>query len=724
MIISVEAQTQRADSLVVVRASGLNPGDPLTASDLQSAIRRIYATGLFSRITADTYRIADGVRVVLRVTEFARLKAKGVHFIGNHKITTKDLNKRLAAKDKELLTEARIFEWTQQVSDLYKDKGFILSKVQSQQTPPDARGEAEMNFFIEEGENIRIRSIRINGAKAVPEGKVLAKMANKKACWPLRRGLYKDDEFKKDLDRIIDFYKEKGLLDAKVLDYDLRHEAGWANITINVSEGIKYYYGGLSLAGESVLTQQQLEPVLRMKTGQVYNQKRVNLALSELSAQYAEQGYIYTSIQPVDSIRRDTVDIRFRIAENQPARIRLVNIEGNDRTHEKVIRREVVSMPGSVFKRSEVIRSQQNVFNLGFFEDIQLDYKRVSDTSPDIDLTYGVKEKFAGSIGAGVSYSATEGIVGYVELTQPNLFGRSEQLHAKVEKGGSKFNVELGFTEPWLFDTPTAAGASIFYTTQTYDNYDRRDRGFEINSSRPLALDYSRGYATLHIGDVTLSKIRGNQIYSGDTFPKTTISTTFRLDRDSRDYVFNPSSGSYLSYALELAGGTVLGDVHYHRHTLESNLYYPMFWKFVLRFRNHLGLVSGYRTGDTVPPYERFYPGGTGEDGLRGYPDRSLPAVVGSNPGGKTEALFSLEYRLKLSRGLTILTFADAGNAWESIREINLSDLKRGAGVGVRLEIPMLGWLGLDLGYGFDRPSGSKFEPHFQIGSGFGSLGF
>ena len=718
-IISIEARGRYSDSLSIIKAAGLNKGDSLTRDNLAGAIRRLFASGQYASVEADTFRVADGVRVLFRVREYSRLKAKGLHFTGNHKVGTRELEGKLAGKEKDIITDKALFDWTQKIRDLYKTKGYALVKDSAQQTPPDANGLAEVNFFIEEGDQIKIKEIRIVGAKAVRESDILTKLVNKPYFPILRSGKFDDEEFKRDLDRVTDVYKEKGYLDAKVLDWTPRYDQGWAYITITVSEGVKYYFGSLTFAGESLFTEPQLRGALRMSPGAVYNLKKANQSLSEMFALYSEQGYIYAQVVPIDSIRRDTVDIRYQIAENEPARIRLVNVEGNDRTQEKVIRREIVSMPGATFKRSEVIRSQQNVFNLGFFEDIQLDYKKVSDTSGDIDLTYKVKEKFPGSIGAGVSYSATEGIVGYVELTQPNLFGRAQQLHVKFEKGGKKQNLELGFTEPWLFDTPTALGTNIYYLTQNYDNYDKQDRAAEVNCSYRLPLDYSRGYYTVHVGDVKLSNFHGTtSLNTADTFPKVTISNTFRFQRDSRDYIFNPSSGSFNYYELGVAGATVLGDVHFHRHTLESNFYYPLFKKFALRFRGRFGYVSGFRARDTIPPYERFYPGGTGEDGLRGYPDRGLPNLTGYNPGGTTEAIFSLEYRFIISRGLTLLAFLDAGNAWPSVREVNLSELKRGAGFGVRLEIPMMGWLALDLGYGFDRPGTSKFEPHFQIGTG------
>jgi outer membrane protein insertion porin family len=729
LIISIEAKTQHAESLLVIQSSGLHTGDALTRDNLQQAIRRIFATGLFTAISADTTLIGDGVKLVFVVTEAPRLKA--VHFLGNHKVATRDLNAKLAAKEGEVLSERRLFEWTQKVSDLYKEKGFVLAKVAAQKMPPDPQGRIEVNYTIDEGDRIRIRKVTFSGNQAIGSAALARKMVNKSYVFPWRSGNFKDDEFKKDMDRLADFYKERGYLNAKVLDYNLAYDKGWADISVRLSEGIKFYQGSLAFVGESLFTEKDLRKALHTSSGAVYNQKKVQQSLTDLYALYSEQGYIYAQVQPVDSIHGDTVDLRFTIAESRPARVRLVNVEGNDRTMEKVIRREVVSMPGGVFKRSEVIRSQQNIFNLGFFEDVQLDYKKVNDSSSDIDLTYKVKEKFPGTIGAGVTYSATEGLVGYVELTQPNLFGRAQNLHVKFEKGASKQNFELGFAEPWLFDTPTSVGANLFYTTVTYDYYDKRDRGGELNLSRVLPLDFTRGYFTFHAGDATISNVSSgyvpNPLYPLHTdTAQMTVSTTFRFDRDSRDYIFNPASGSFTSYAVKLAGGPLGGDVRFHKHTLESNFYYPLFWKFVLRFRSRFGYVSGYRfgSGDAanayVPVYERFVPGGTGDDGVRGYSDRSLGVVQGGyNSGGRAEAIFSLEYRCRINRSLVALAFFDAGNAWESLRDVNLADLKRGAGAGIRMEIPMLGWLGFDLGYGFDRAGGGKFEPHFQLGAGF-----
>ncbi len=729
IIISLEAQTQTTDSLLVIAQSGLRVGEELIQTELQNSIRRIYNLGLFSQVEIDTVRISDGVKVKFRTEEFPRLKK--LEFSGNRRIKTKELNDLVNAKEGEVLTEKKVFDWQQKINDRYKEKSYILVKINYIQSPPDSSNKSNIVFQIEEGDLVRIRQITIYNNEAFSDNAIEKRLTNREKRW-YRKGTFKEEEFQKDLEKIVDFYKEKGYLDARVLDYDFKHDQGWLNISIDVNEGRKYYFGNISFEGDSTISEERLQKALRIKPNTVYNTKKATQTLSELYSLYSEEGYIYVAISPVEEIRGDTVDISYRIIENNPARIRLVSIIGNERTNDKVIRREISSMPGSIFKRSEVIRSQRDIFNLGFFDDVGIDYKTVND-SGNIDLTYKVKEKASfGTIGAGVSYSATDKLTGYVELSQPNMFGRGQRVYIKLEKGGRKTNAEFGFTEPYLFDLPLSAGFDLSYLTRVYDYYDKQEIGAGISFSRPLPLDFSRGYLSFRISDAYVPK---NSIASGyaptglynvyrDTVHRTSFLPSFRFLRDSRDYIYNALTGSSVSYTIGLS----VGDIRFHRHIIDASFYYPTFWKFGLMFRTRFGLINPFQSRDTIPIYERFYAGGTGEDGIRGYPDRSIGTKEGSYTiGGRALSIFALEYKLRLSYQVSFITFLDAGNTWESFSKFNISDLKRGAGIGVRLEIPMLGLLGFDLGYGFDyekiengKPVRyGQWQPHFQIGRTF-----
>jgi outer membrane protein insertion porin family len=729
IIIGIEAQTQSTDSILIISQSGLKVGDELTQQELSNALHRIHNLGLYSEVEVDTFLISDGVKIKFILNEFPRLKK--IDFSGNRKLRTKELKELVNAKEGEILTEKKVFDWLHKIKTRYKEKGFILAKINYVQSPPDSIHQSSVVYQIEEGDQVRIRQIEIVGNDAFSDKTIEIRLTNREKTW-YRKANFKEDEFKKDLDKIIDFYKERGYLDAKVIDYNLSYDQGWIYITIEVNESKKYHFGNITFEGESLLTEDRLKRSLRIKSNEIYNTKKATQTLSELYAIYSEEGYIYVMISPLEEIREDTVDITYKIIEGNPAKIRLVTIGGNERTNENVIRREISSLPGSIFKRSEVIRSQRDIFNLGFFEDVGLDYKTVNE-SGEIDLTYRVKEKTSfGTIGAGISYSAVDKLTGYIELSQPNMFGRGQRVYIKLEKGGRKTNAEFGFSEPYLFDIPLSAGFDLSYLTRVYDYYDKQEIGAGINFSRSLPLDFSRGYLSFRISDAYVPK---NSIVSGysptglynvyrDTIHRTSFLPSFRFLRDSRDYIYNALSGSSVSYTIGLS----VGDIRFHRHIIDASFYYPVFWKFGLMFRSRFGIINPFQSKDTIPIYERFYAGGTGEDGIRGYPDRSIGTKEGSYTiGGRSLSIFSLEYKLRLSYQVSFITFFDAGNAWESFSKFNISDLKRGAGIGVRLEIPMLGLLGFDLGYGFDyekiengKPVRyGQWQPHFQIGRTF-----
>jgi outer membrane protein insertion porin family len=318
-----------------------------------------------------------------------------------------------------------------------------------------------------------------------------------------------------------------------------------------------------------------------------------------------------------------------------------------------------------------------------------------------------------------VAYSAQDRLTGYLELSHPNMFGRGQKMYTKIELGGRLTNFQLGLTEPWLFDTRTSAGVDIYYTNRLWDYYTKRDIGTSANVSFPFYIDYTRLNYNFRIERTQILDIASSYVPSStgynlydDTFPRWTVSNSFGLIRDTRDFIFNPSSGSYMSLQAEIAKKFLFANVDYNRMTFEVRTYFPVWWKFVLMARMRAGLVTSI---DEVPLYKRFYAGGTGEDGVRGYPDRSLsPQENNRSVGGKALFINNLEMKLKISQGMAFLLFYDMGNSFSSWRDVNFGDLRRGLGAGFRIEIPMMGVVGFDLGYGFDREN-PGFEPHFQI---------
>ncbi len=715
-IIDIDVDAQWADPQLIIETSGLKTGEEFRSSDIQKALQNLSRLRLFNYIAIDTTIVGDGIFFSITVEEAPFLNSRP-EFIGNAKVKKKDLRKKLQWRIGQVVTDRDVFEAKTNILNLYKEKSFYYTTVQDSSII-DSLNKIDLFFIIEEGIEPRIGKIEITGNNAFADSKITKMMQNKPKAF-LRSGKLDEVKLEEDVAKIKSFYKDNGYLDVKIDEPIIEVVADRFIITINIEENEQYYVGDVSFTGNSIFSTQQLSRVLKYKSGDVYDLSKVEETYQELFGVYADEGYIYCSIAPNENARNSFIDIEYVIEESSPATINRVIITGNYSTRENVIRRELRTIPGEIFRRSDVIRSLREVFNLGFFDNVE-PLTGVPDDSGRIDLIYKLTEKEGvATVGAGISYSAQDKLTGYFELSHPNMWGKGQRLYTKIELGGRLTNLQIGYTEPWLFSTRTSAGLDLYYTNRFWDYYTKRDIGFAGRVSFPFYLDYTRLGYTLRaertrILDIASSYTAPSSGYSlfNDTIPKWTVSNSFTLTRDSRDFIFNPTSGSYMALRADIAKKFLFANIDYNRITFEARTYLPIYWKFVLMARIKAGVVTSV---DEVPLYKKFYAGGVGDDGVRGYSDRSLsPELDGRRVGGSALLINNLELKLKLSPSLSFLMFYDAGNAFESYKDVNLHNLYRGVGVGVRIEIPMMGILGFDMGYGLDREQ-PGFEPHFQI---------
>ncbi len=715
-IVDVDVQAKWADHQLVIESSGIRAGNTFNNAMVPKAIDNLSRLRLFNFIAIDTTIVGDGIFVKIIVEEAPFLK--GIpEFIGNTKVKDSDLSKKAELRAGQVLTDKAIFEVRSKILDLYKEKYFYETTVRDSLVV-DTLNKAKIYFIIEEGIQPRIGKIIINGNESITDKKIKGKMSTKEKGF-LRTGKLEEEKLEEDIENIAALFKENGFLNVVVTEPVIEVIDNKFTITIDIQENQKYYVGEITLEGNTVFTETALRNVMKITTGDIYNLVYAEESMQNMYSLYADEGYIYCSIVPVEDVKDSVIDIVYKFTESTPANVKLVTITGNYRTREKVIRREIVTIPGQRYRRSDVIRSQREIFNLGFFDDIQI-LPGNPDENGNIDIIYDVKEKEGvGTIGAGIAYSPQDRMTGYVEFSHPNLFGRGQRLYTKLELGGRLTNVQVGFTEPWLFDTRTSAGVDLYYVNRLWEYYTKRDIGFATRVSLPFYLDYTRfsyGFRTerTQILDIARSYTPPETGYSlyDDTIPKWTIANSFSITRDSRDYIFNASSGSLITFGAEFAKKVLFANVDYNRYTLDVRTYFPIVWKIVLMTRLNAGVVT---SNDEVPIYKRFYAGGVGSEGVRGYPDRSLsPIEDGRVVGGSAILINNIELKMKLSQTMAFILFFDMGNTFTSYRNINFHDLYRGAGAGIRVEVPMIGVMGFDLGYGFDREN-PGFEPHFQI---------
>ena len=716
---------EQVDSSVVLNSFGIVPGDVFSFETLRKGVRSLYSLGYFADIGVEAEETPQGVVLKLVLAENPRVV--GIDFTGTKGIEKNTLKEKLTLKENDFFNQRAIFLQKEAIVTAYVDEGYPMAIVSAVTTREKERGKVIVTFEVNEGKKVRVKTVRFSGNSSISSAKLRKQMDTKIKSW-WRGGKFKQETLNKDLEEIAKYYKSQGFRDAKVADHEVIYSQNKRDlvIKITVQEGQSYLVGNTEWSGNSVLGTDDLKKLVAYKSGDRYNIEKIEKTLADTYSLYAEHGYIFVTIDRQESVDSVVVNIRFSIEENDPSFVRHVRITGNERTKEKVIRRELTVKPGQPFKRSVLMRSQRDVYSLGFFEDVMVDYQ--VNQPPDIDLIFNIKEKQTGTATAGAGFTSDAGLTGFVELGHNNLFGNGQSIMLHVERGKKRNNVELSFTEPWFRDTRTSVGADVYNLDRRRDVYDEVRTGGGLRVGRPIRwIDYSTGYVSYSLEDVTLKNFASG--YTGGldeiNWPQRTsrIETTFL--RNSTDSPFYPSKGSRFSLNSEFTGGILGGDQDFHKQVLDFKWYQKVYWKTVLLVRTRLGMMDSYTREERVPQYERFRLGGTTADFLRGYPDydivpeknvREIDGRIVRWPGGRLMSALTLEYQFPIADPLHGLFFLDAGSTWNNEKEVDLSGFKKGAGFGIRLEIPMLGQVGFDYGYGFDREGGGKWEPHFIMG--------
>ncbi len=712
-----------ADRQLILNSIQLAPGDVATRASLARATRKLFALGLFDDIDIYGEEVAPGeVRLEIRLAEKRRL-AKLV-FQGNKKIDDQGLREKLTIGEGQIFDDRSLSEQVRAVEQAYKEKGYAQVQVAASVVNRETLGpgRVEVAFDIDEGRKVKIEAVRFRGAAGIDEELLRQDMKTKKKGF-LFGGDYKEEELEADLLTVEQNMNNVGYKDAEVKGYTLNYADDKPALTveIEVAPGPLYVMGPTSFNGNAVLTDDELTSALTFAAGEPYSAAKIQETVGNAYGLYAEQGYIYVAIDPVQETHDKVVQIDFQVAEGEPSTVRQVVVRGNTRTKEKVVRRHLYVRPGERFSRAALIRSQRDVFQLGYFQDVQVDFERASLATSDIDVIFEVEEKQIGTMQAGAAFSSDGGLSGFLEVGHPNLFGNGQQVNVKLENGSRRNIQEVSFTEPWFMDRPVSVGVDVFNTVRTQDLFDDTRRGGALRLGRRLPWpDYMSGFLTYRWERVTIDNVDPGIALNTAGFPRTTSSVALALTRNSTDNPFYPTTGSRVTWRSEFAGALFGGNVDFHKHLLDARTYVPTAWRPVLMLRARTGVLDGYGGAEGVPDYETFRLGGTTSNYLRGYGDYDVvPRGNDRFPGGRFMQTFTAELQFLVAEPLHGLVFFDAGDTWNSTDELRLTDLRKGAGIGMRIEIPLLGQLGFDYGYGFDRAGGGRWEPHFLLGNFF-----
>ena len=720
--IRVEGTQNIADELVT-SAMSLKVGDPVQAESISRSIKNLYRMGVFSDIKIESEPYRTGVNLIVTVSENPIVSS--VTYQGFKAIKKEKLEELIGLRIGSYWRGSLKAQVTTKLKAEYASKGFGNAEIEIlEQTLP--KNQVALTLHVTEGNRVTLKDITFIGNENFEDKTLIRRMKTKPSSF-LRSGRFEQEKFDGDLVALKDFYKKNGYIDVIIGPYELQQVSDRHHeLSINISEGIKYIFGEITITGNEHFTSEKIMEAFTFRAGDVFDQEKFDKQMARVYSIYFDEGYIYTDIKNEFVKAGETLNVNMVIVENVRAQIRQIQITGNRRTKEKVIRRQLEIAPGDYYRQSQVIRSQQNIYNLGFIEpDIRLDYERIN-ANGDIDLQIDVTDKPSGVANGGLGYNSQDKFVGQLSLSQNNLFGNNWSSGITWNFGGSTQNFELSFTNPNLYDSDVLLGTNLYYTKKNWSSfyYEIYTRGGAVRLGQSIPwVDrsrasvgysfYSKKYNITNRTAIFADSLANATLIELDQLDwRYTSAVNFTLSRDTRDNVFFPTKGSQITLYSEVAGGPLMGDFDYFKQIAQVNWYAEAWKKLTFRTKWRFSYITPYGNSEDAPPDEKFYLGGTGADGIRGYPDRS----IGPAGGGTRAIIFSTELGYPIAGDQVIgVGFFDAGDSYNKLRDFNFMKFKKGVGAGIRIRSPF-GLIGFDYAYSVaDR----SWEPHLQFGTTF-----
>lgn len=819
------------EDFTVIGYTGLRVGQRIDVpgNDINQAVRRLMRQGLFAQAQMKVAKVADG-KVWLELAVRPQPRISEVNFNGMKKGEREDLQKMLQLLKGSNISQNHINRAKQIIKKFYADKGFSNADVAvTLQDDLSKQNEVIVNVDVNKHDKVKVHKIYIDGNEVLSDNalqRVMKKTNEKgKLVNLFRQKKFVENDYHDDLNRILDKYNEKGYRDAKivadsVVPFDEKH----VDVYITLDEGKKYYINSIDWVGNTIYPTAQLENILGIKPGEVYNQKLINKRLQEdedaVANYYMDNGYLFYRVVPIErNIKGDSIDLEMRMMEGPQARVNKVVINGNDRLYEKVIRRELRVRPGELFSKSDLMRSYREIAQMGHFnpETIGVD-PQPNQENGTVDILFNLESKANDQIEFSMGWGQT-GIIGklalkFTNFSVKNLFNPGSYKGIIPQGEGQTFTISaqtnaryyqqysVSFLDPWFGGKrPNSLQVSAYYSRQTGINTSYYSNNY-YNPYMYGGYGYGYGYGSSYMNDyyqssyesaydpnkllqlagVTLglgkrlswpddyftfstelsynwyylknweylyymSNGTSNAFVLGLTLARTSIDNPLYTRRGSSFSVnfsmtppaslFGKKNWEQLSKDANNAKSTTAPEskrelykwIEYWKLRFKSRTYTPLnnaeTYTLVLMTRADLGLLGSYNKY-LKSPFETFYVGGDGMSGsytyatetiaLRGYENGAF-TPWGREGYAYTRLGVELHFPFMLQTSTTIygLAFAEGGNAWTSVKDFSPFDLKRSAGLGVRIFLPMVGMMGIDWAYGFDKVYGIKGGSHFHF---------
>ena len=718
----VVQDNQRIEDDAIFRVTRAKAGDVYDKALLSEDLQAIYNMGWFDDVRVEVEKSPDGNTVIFIVKEKPTIRE--INFFGNVVIEDEELKENVDISSGSILNIFKIRRNMKSIESLYKEKNYHNVKV-SYEIDPLENNQANLEFDIEEGEKVRIKTITFDGNSAYDSEELMDLMETDEKgfwSWLTSSGEMNPEELQQDIYKLTAFYHNNGYAESRVGEPEIEYRDEWIYIFIKINEGPRFKMGQVDLSGDFIEPKEDLVKSIKVGEEAYYKRDTIRQDVLALTDIYADQGYAHADVYPEIDTDPDnlTVDITFHITKNEPVYFERINIKGNTKTRDKVIRRELKVFEQELYSSKRLKRSVADLYRLDYFEDVKVKPQRGSAEDQMI-LDIEVVEKPTGTFTFGGGYSAVDKLYVMASVSERNFLGRGQILEFAVQTGGTSRQYSFGFTEPWLFDIPLSAGIDAYKMERDYDDYDRDSTGGAIRVGYPL-LDFTRGY--IKYAYDTSEITNPNPVYEelGYIRAQKNVESSVSLSAvyDSRNRQFNPSEGSRHSITLKYAG--LGGNVGYAKATVETGWYFPLFWGTV-GFLHGEGGYIWEQSDKYLPDYDRFYLGGI--NSVRGFDWREIGPVVIDNDieieiGGTEFIQFNAEFLFPIIKesGLVGLFFYDAGNAWADEGQSD-SGLRDSYGFGIRWFSPM-GPLRLERGYIIDpQPGEGSGRWEFSMGGSF-----
>jgi outer membrane protein insertion porin family len=692
---------------------------PFSPQLLSEDIKRLYALQTFDDIRVTAEEVPDGIRLIFTVTEKPAVRT--VTFSGNRAVDKDEIEKRVLLKERSTFDRNRLNDTVTGLQEYYRQEGYYFAHVSPEVKQVDDN-QVDVQLHITEGRKIRIDRIRFTGNRHFTNAELRKQVQLKEFVLPVISGsasLYKPETLRVDLQLLENFYQNNGFIDVRVGDpvVEINREASAIAITVPIAnEGEQYKIGRITLQADEVFTEAELRQQIRLKTGEIYSREGVRQDILALTEAYTDQGYAFADVAPTVSIDQQTrlLHLGFTTRPGPRVYIGRIDIIGNERTRDQVIRRELRIDEGELYSGSKLRRSRQRLINLQYFEEVKIDTKRRSEEGL-MDLEVDVREQSTGQFTAGLGFSSIESVVFSAAVSQRNLFGRGQSITLSGRIGSLSQEFLIDFREPWLFGQPILGGVSLYRRDFDYDTFDSLRTGFALSIGRAYG-EFARASLTYTFEVLELSNLdpSASELLQEQEGTSTISSVTPRVVWDSRDNRLDPLQGSLHSFEVQFAG-LGPGTDRFVKVIGESTWYFLLPAALTGFVKGRFGIGEGYG-GDNLPASERFFLGGVTT--VRGFDFRDIgPKDLEGNPLGGTSFLqFNLEVGYSFGRLLRLVAFVDAGNVY-SLQQFDFGELRRSAGVGIRLLTP-IGPVRLDYGFKLDRrPGESVGELGFLLGT-------